>query len=28
VLIRYDSTADTVWIGGQTCFLIEGTVSL
>ncbi len=28
VSIRYDSTADTVWIGGQTCFLIEGTLSL
>jgi PhzF family phenazine biosynthesis protein len=28
VSIRYDNTADTVWIGGQTCFLIEGTVSL
>ena len=28
VSIRYDSKVDTVWVGGQTCFLIEGTLSL
>jgi PhzF family phenazine biosynthesis protein len=28
VSIRYDQTADTVWIGGQTCFLIDGTLIL
>lgn len=28
VYIRHDGTTDTVWIGGQTCFLIDGTVTL
>ena len=28
VSIRYDSKANTVWIGGQTCILIEGTLNL
>ena len=28
VSIRYDGMADTVWIGGHTCFLIEGTLTL
>jgi PhzF family phenazine biosynthesis protein len=28
VSIRYDSNADTVWIGGQTCFLIDGILNL
>jgi len=28
VSIRHDSASDTVWIGGQTCVLIEGTVNL
>jgi PhzF family phenazine biosynthesis protein len=28
VSIRRDAASDTVWIGGQTCVLIEGTVNL
>jgi PhzF family phenazine biosynthesis protein len=28
VAIRHDAASDTVWIGGQTCVLIEGTVNL
>lgn len=28
VAIRHDTASDTVWIGGRTCVLIEGTVNL
>jgi PhzF family phenazine biosynthesis protein len=28
VFIRHDAASDTVWVGGQTCVLIEGTVNL
>jgi predicted PhzF superfamily epimerase YddE/YHI9 len=28
VFIRRDSASDTVWVGGETSFLIEGTLTL
>ena len=28
VFIRQDAATNTIWVGGQTCFLIEGTLTL
>jgi len=28
LFIRHDSSTSTVWVGGHTCILIEGTLTL